>query len=493
MLQENTKPAEGASGKLGMLKKIGLTVCIGLLLTVTTVYADDNLEEIYHVYLDGEHIGKINDKTVIKNMMDAKVKEKEKDYNGFSMTIDEKVSFVSERVFNPEYNNQSVKNHLEDNLSVNTEAVELKIADESVGYFKDRKAAENVLKKYKGKYIDEDVLKQLSEKDNTNPDYKQQALVNKEMNNTTLELGDSVVTDVTLSEDVTFSGQEVAPSDVMTKKQGLKKLEKGKLEDKVHKVSEGEVLGDIADKYDLSVEEVLDLNDGLNKDSVLQIGQKINVQDYKPFVDVIVKKEELKEKTIDNDTKVTKSDELYKGDEEVKQEGQEGQKEVRYALKLKNGNVTNKEIINEKITKKSKRKIVVKGTKVTPSRGTGDLHHPTVGGHVSSEAGERWGSTHKGIDIAGPSNRSILAADNGTVVSAGYNDGGYGNKIVINHNNGMKTVYAHLSSINVSSGETVEKGSKIGVMGSTGNSTGVHLHFEVYKNGSLENPQNYLN
>src|SRR5699024_5907120 len=102
-----------------MLKKIGLTVCIGLLLTITTVYADDNREEIYHDYLDSEHINKINDKTVIKNMMDAKIKEKEKDYNGFSMTIDEKVSFVSERVFNPEYNNQSVKNLLEDNLSVN--------------------------------------------------------------------------------------------------------------------------------------------------------------------------------------------------------------------------------------------------------------------------------------------------------------------------------------------------------------------------------------
>lgn len=99
---------------------------------------------------------------------------------------------------------------------------------------------------------------------------------------------------------------------------------------------------------------------------------------------------------------------------------------------------------------------------------------------------------HKGIDIARPANRNILAADNGVVEFAGYDNGGYGNKIIINHNNGMKTVYAHLSSISVSVGQTVEKGKVIGIMGSTGNSTGIHLHFELYKNGALQNPLDYL-
>lgn len=100
---------------------------------------------------------------------------------------------------------------------------------------------------------------------------------------------------------------------------------------------------------------------------------------------------------------------------------------------------------------------------------------------------------HKGIDIARPSDRTIKAADNGTVVSAGNDGGGYGNKIVIDHNNGFRTVYAHLDSISVSVGQTVSKGSKIGIMGSTGDSTGVHLHFEVYKNGKMQNPLKYIN
>ncbi|MFK4998969.1 M23 family metallopeptidase [Bacillus sp. N9] len=127
-----------------------------------------------------------------------------------------------------------------------------------------------------------------------------------------------------------------------------------------------------------------------------------------------------------------------------------------------------------------------------PSRGTGSLAWPANGGYISSHMGHRWGKLHKGIDIARPSNYTIKAADNGVVVSAGWDNGGYGNKIVIDHQNGMRTVYAHLDSVGVSAGQTVEKGAAIGVMGSTGHSTGVHLHFEVYKNGKLENPVNYF-
>jgi len=133
----------------------------------------------------------------------------------------------------------------------------------------------------------------------------------------------------------------------------------------------------------------------------------------------------------------------------------------------------------------------VVGTKVVSSRGTGEFTWPTVGGYISSGMGQRWGTTHRGIDIARPSNYNILASDNGVVVSAGVS-GSYGNRIVINHNNGYTTLYGHLSSIKVSVGQVVEKGSVIGIMGSTGNSTGTHLHFEVEKNGELVNPLSYV-
>ena len=120
-----------------------------------------------------------------------------------------------------------------------------------------------------------------------------------------------------------------------------------------------------------------------------------------------------------------------------------------------------------------------------PSRGEGRFAWPTVGGYISSPMGYRWGKMHKGIDIARPSNRTIKAADNGVVVFAGWDSGGYGNKIIIDHRNGFRTLYAHMSSLKVSVGQTVSKGSAIGIMGATGDATGVHLHFEVYKNGGL--------
>ncbi len=98
---------------------------------------------------------------------------------------------------------------------------------------------------------------------------------------------------------------------------------------------------------------------------------------------------------------------------------------------------------------------------------------------------------HAGIDIAGPYGASIYAADTG-IVSLGYDQYGYGNYIVLTHGNGYSTLYGHLSGFNVSDGQTVQRGEVIGFEGSTGNSSGPHLHFGVMLNGSWVNPCAYL-
>lgn len=116
---------------------------------------------------------------------------------------------------------------------------------------------------------------------------------------------------------------------------------------------------------------------------------------------------------------------------------------------------------------------------------------PTIGGVVTSYQGPRWGSFHKGIDIAAPSDYTIIAAKSGKVSFAGWMNG-YGNTVKIEHSNGYSTRYSHLSSIDVSVGQTVSQGAKIGMMGSTGHSTGIHLDFEVYQNGKLLNPIDVL-
>lgn len=99
---------------------------------------------------------------------------------------------------------------------------------------------------------------------------------------------------------------------------------------------------------------------------------------------------------------------------------------------------------------------------------------------------------HSGVDIANRVGTPIYAADAGVVITRGYNRGGYGNQIVIDHGGGKQTRYAHLSAFSVNVGQRVTKGQYIGAMGSTGRSTGSHLHFEVLINGRHYNPLNYV-
>jgi murein DD-endopeptidase MepM/ murein hydrolase activator NlpD len=114
-------------------------------------------------------------------------------------------------------------------------------------------------------------------------------------------------------------------------------------------------------------------------------------------------------------------------------------------------------------------------------------------GKLTSRFGRRWGRMHKGIDIAGPVGTPINAAADGTVISAGWNSGGYGNLVEIKHSDGTTTRYGHNSRLSVSVGQTVRQGQQLAEMGSTGHSTGSHLHFEIRPTGgSAVNPIAHL-
>ena len=129
---------------------------------------------------------------------------------------------------------------------------------------------------------------------------------------------------------------------------------------------------------------------------------------------------------------------------------------------------------------------------LTPDAGTvvasGNFVWPTAG-----RITQRYVWYHKGLDIANKGTPGVLAADSGTVVGAGWLDGyGYGNRVIIDHGNGYRTLYAHLSSTSVVPGQTVARGNTIGRMGCTGRCTGTHLHFEVIRNGVYLNPLSVL-
>lgn len=125
--------------------------------------------------------------------------------------------------------------------------------------------------------------------------------------------------------------------------------------------------------------------------------------------------------------------------------------------------------------------------------GTGSLRWPVSGsGRISSDYGNRSRGFHTGIDIAISSGTPVLAADSGTVILVKRLTYSYGQYVVIDHGGSISTLYAHMSAIHVSQGQSVEKGQQIGAVGSTGNSTGPHLHFEVRVNGKYTNPWGYV-
>jgi LysM repeat protein len=120
-------------------------------------------------------------------------------------------------------------------------------------------------------------------------------------------------------------------------------------------------------------------------------------------------------------------------------------------------------------------------------KGSGKFAWPAVGILT-----QQFWSGHSGIDVANRTGTPIYAADDGYVVMAGRDTWGYGNQVLIDHGNGYLTRYAHLNTILVTAGQSVKKNQQIGTMGSTGRSTGPHLHFEVIYNGIVRNPQGFL-
>lgn len=182
---------------------------------------------------------------------------------------------------------------------------------------------------------------------------------------------------------------------------------------------------------------------------------------------------------------------LDAGQEKVKTEGTPGEKAIVYQVEMQNGVEVASAQASEAVIAEPKDQVVLVGTRNIPSLESLFLQNPTRG-TLTSRFGERWNRQHRGIDIGAPAGTPITAAEGGTVIYAQYNAGGYGNLVKVSHGSGIETWYAHCSQLLVSEGDVVEKGEEIGLVGSTGNSTGNHLHFEVRIDGEAIDPLFYV-
>ncbi|MCA1064359.1 M23 family metallopeptidase (plasmid) [Rossellomorea sp. AcN35-11] len=481
--------SEGKQTNKNLWVKSVITTSAALLMMMntSTVSAHQDKNVIFKIYnSDNDNsIGPVENNDLIQNVIEEKKKELEERLGSDnSLTLEGKVSYVPEFVLRSGAGDKGAEEWIKDNVSIVANATKIQVDGELVGYVEDEAAAQEIIKRIKLKYVSAEEIVHLEKQfDGEN---------NEEVSNEIdLNAGESKVYNIYVEKKLETDSGRVLPEKVLSIDEAVGILEKGPLQEKIHAVESGDFLGKVAQKYNLSSEQLIELNPGLTETSIIHIGDELNVQVVEPLIDVVIKEVVSELEEIPFKTEVIESDDLYKGETQVKQGGSNGEKMVRYNVIKKNGTQISKDVIEENLVRKPQTKIIIKGTKVETSKETDSFAWPTVGGYVSSHIGPRWGKFHKGTDIARPSNHSILAVDNGTVEFAGWDNGGYGNKIIINHKNGIKTLYAHLSSIDVSVGQRVQKGSKIGVMGTTGESTGVHLHLEVRKNGKLVDPMDF--
>ncbi len=183
---------------------------------------------------------------------------------------------------------------------------------------------------------------------------------------------------------------------------------------------------------------------------------------------------------------------LPKGTETIVTEGIDGSRLIVTEITRKNGQIIKEETLSDTVTTAPVAQITAVGTKPQPAGvGTGSFAFPLSVISVSSSFGSRWNRQHEGVDFAADSGTDIIAADSGTVIFSG-DCNGYGNLIILDHRNGYKTYYAHCSVLYADEGSTPEKGEVIARVGSTGNSTGPHLHFEIRKDDIPLNPLPFL-
>ena len=262
----------------------------------------------------------------------------------------------------------------------------------------------------------------------------------------------------------------------------------------IYKVAAGDTLSVISLNLQMPLDEIIALNEDLeDENSVIRVGQELLITVPEPALSVLWTETARCEEVYDLPIEYVYNDEWYTNKKVTLTQPSAGYREAVNRITRKNDEVVNTEVLYEEVGIEAVAKVVEAGTIAPPT-----YIKPLSGGRISSTFGRRsapkkGASTyHKGVDIAVPTGTSVWASSGGTVTRAGW-AGGYGNVICIQHADGKETRYGHLSKIYVKAGQTVRQGQVIAASGSTGVSTGPHLHFEIRIGGGAVNPLKYLN
>ena len=412
----------------------------------------------YEISVGDEVLGIVKGEQILDQSLDVVAASLKEKYNSQVNVVTRpqvKPVHVSKRkLVTPDYLISKIK----ENVAYEIQMIDLVIDGTSRGFFVDQAAAEKLI----------------------------QEIVNK-----SVPKGIKEIKEGKLIADVDFKSVFVSEDSIASPEDIFKTLTKTQEEGKVYTLVPGDNLWTIAAKNSTTIQELMALNPTITEDSVLQIGQELNVKIDKPVVSVRVVEEYKKEEEFMPELIVTEDADKYVTYRKQVNPGKKGKKEVTINNIYIDGllqETINKEI--EVLDKGESERIVVGTKQLPPKAATGKFRSPATG-RLTSGFGSRWGTVHNGIDIANSIGTPIYAADGGTVKTANW-QGGFGNLVIIDHGNGFQTYYGHSSKLLVTDGQKVAKGEKIALMGSTGNSTGFHVHFEIRKNGTPQNPYDYI-
>lgn len=287
----------------------------------------------------------------------------------------------------------------------------------------------------------------------------------------------------------------VDADEISTLEEAIAEVTKEQEKSKIYVVESGDTVGEVAQKNNLSVDQLLAMNSDVltSESSMLHVGDELKVTSPEPELSILKTEEIYYEEYYDAPIQYVDNNEWYTTEQKTLQQPVEGFRKVIADVTYKNNSKLSTNIVYENVVAEAVPKIVERGTKVPPT-----YVYPISGGRMSSSFGKRkapkkGASTfHKGIDWAVPTGTAIRASCGGVVTRAGWGSG-YGYCVYIKHPDGKETRYGHCSKVLVKAGQTVKQGEKIALSGNTGVSTGPHLHFEILVGGSQVNPLKYLN
>ncbi|MCQ4087785.1 M23 family metallopeptidase [Saccharibacillus sp. JS10] len=496
-------------------------------------YVQNHTYTYYNVYSGDKVVGTIADPAELDTLIANKQKQFSAQYPDADMKLyTDNIRTEKAEGYKVVPNTQATLDQLDTAIRAYATGVELVVNGEVIGIVKDQATAKKLIQRAKNSYIET----------GTQSDSQATTKLASTKNTDASEKSTSKLNSIKVTDKIDYTPTQVSPTRILSEKEAYKLLTIGEKDLVTYTVAEGDSVSSIAEKFGITQDELYANNTDI-KEFTLQIGEVLRITLPDPAINVTTVQSVSELIPTAPEMVIRHNSELAAGKRIVASQGKSGAKRVDYRMTKKNGEIVREEWIGQEVVRRSAPIIIVKGTKViveekpvveepkekvstsseesekstasnsssekssdsssssesqsssnddnqeaVTSSGSG-FSWPVSGASISSTFGTRWGKLHAGVDLTGSS--TIMASAPGTVTFAGQMNG-YGNIVVISHGDGYETRYGHLSSIGVSSGQSVSRGQSIGVMGNTGRSTGTHLHFEIRVGGSPQNPLSYL-